>query len=99
MKEESEKWIAKWENHRKAGKWLYVFRTASYQTLGFMFMFSLVDWFFGNGFEVFLNLPIFLIIIIVGGAMIFGSLANWWANEGRYKSYLLNQKIKKGLEG
>ncbi len=97
MKEKSEEWVSEWEEKRKSGKWTYIFKTAAYQTLSTIFIFSFVDWIFGVPFQEDLNLPIFVIILFVGSLMLFGSLVNWWEKEGKYKDYLLDQKIKKGL--
>lgn len=97
MKEKSEKWICEWEEKRKSGKWNYIFRTASYQTLLTIFILSFMEWFFGSSFVEGLNFPIFVIILFIGSLMLFGGLVNWWEKDAKYKNYLLDQKIEKGL--
>lgn len=89
----SEKQATEWEQKIRHGKAVFIVQKA----LIFFVLFTgakvLVEYVFERRPPIFLWFSIVFTLFL---SILMGSVA-WWSGNGQYQSYLLEQKIKKGL--
>ncbi len=83
-----------WEKSWAGRKWLYIFRFAAVFCSIMIASKALDDWLWGDPIEF---RSFHLIIYPVLGLMV--GMAARWSGDSRYKSYLLDMKLKKGFRG
>ncbi len=88
----SEKQVARWLKASKRGKWHFVLKVSLKFAVGVFVLNCLLDWYDGRDIELLSFRYIFLILFspIIG-------LMGWWDGDSKYKNYLLDKVIEKGL--
>ena len=90
----TEKQARRWSIFRSKGKWVFVTAAAFLFALSQVLVRTTVDWYWGKSFGVD---SVDILIYAALGLLV--GFASWWGGEGRYMSFLLDQKIRDGLRG
>lgn len=82
----------RWEGKRTGGKWRFVLLKGLTFSVLIYSALVIVDWLWGE--QVNFSLVKGLFFLLIG---FFMGLVMWWNQEARYKTYILDRKIEKGL--
>ncbi len=89
----SDKDAIRWERVRTRGKMFYILRKAALFTLFMLIALNVSEFLFrGRLLEFsYVHLCVFVVLGFLAG------FTEWWSNNARYQTYLLDKKIAKGL--
>ena len=82
----------RWEKVRMKGMKYVVLRAAIISTIFFFVALNIISWFWNGR-----SLPSEFFFIYPALGLVAG-FANWWMNEARFQTFLMDKKIRAGLK-